>query len=545
MAKRNFSTYGLIVLVLLLHFFFRAHRPTHQPFFIDEHRHIERAAGIANFETHPAEKSLGKFLLYVWIAPFHTTDPAHALNMSRTAVALFTLLGSAALYATTRRLFNQRAALIAIIFYALLPYALFYERMVLADGVAAALGALTAWQSVYLAQKPTYRRAGIVGGLVALASMAKLTMMFSALIPVAAILCLGQWGQGSLVEKFCAHFKRYFKFLVVAGGATLLLWIVPILIPAAIAKTQGVEYVLVDQSLLDESVFSNEDTGKLEETWSKTELLISEPMTIVGLLVVALGLWKTLRESLYGISWLLIIWIPILILVVRIHSRYLMPGMFPVAMLMGGGLATFTQLRLPSIPSKLQGQLWRAAVGLILAIWAITFAWPFAVNASNDAPALKMPYFDNRDYFQSRLNAYGLLPTLGYLQQTGQRADGHVQVMMVAYLCDRLELYAIEPIQLTCLGQELHGPTVTPDLWTPLIEKGATTQPIYVIVEQAFGETEPLETAPVELDGLTWERLAIFRRPKNGLWLTVWQITPVITTPVFGKIAPITTRIVS
>lgn len=541
MAKRNFSTYGLIVLVLLLHFFFRAHRPTHQPFFIDEHRHIERAAGIANFETHPAEKSLGKFLLYVWIAPFHTTNPTHALHMSRSAVALFTLLGSAALYATTRRLFNRRAALIAIIFYALLPYALFYERMVLADGIAAALGALMAWQSVYLAQKPTYRRAGIVGLLVALASMAKLTMMFSALIPVAAIVCLGQWGQ----DKIRTQMKHYFKFLVVAGGATLLLWIVPVLIPAAIAKTQGVEYVLVDQSLLDESVFSNEDTGKLEETWNKAELLISEPMTIVGLLVVALGLWKTRRATLFGIAWLLIIWIPILILVVRIHSRYLMPGMFPVAMLVGGGLATFTQLRLPSIPSKLQGQVCRAAVGLILAIWAITFAWPFAVNASNDAPALKMPYFDNRDYFQSRLNAYGLLPALGYIQQTGERVDGRVQVMLVAHLCDRLELYAIEPIQLTCLGQELNGPTVTPDLWTRLIEQSATTQPIYVIVEQAFGETEPLEDTPVQLDGLTWERLAIFRRPKNGLWLTVWQVTPVITTPVFGKIAPITTRIAS
>lgn len=524
MAKRNFSTYGLIVLVLLLHLFFRAHRPTHQPFFIDEHRHIERAAGIASLETHPAENSLGKFLLYVWIAPFHTTDPAHALHLSRTAVALFTLLGSAALYATTRRLFNRRAALIAIIFYALLPYALFYERMVLADGIAAALGALLAWQSVYLAQKPDFRRAAGVGVLVALASMAKLTMMFSALLPVAAVLCLGQWGPGGLVDKLRIHFKQYFKFLVVAGGATLFMWIVPVLIPAAIAKTQGVEYVLVDQSLLDESVFSNEDTGKLEETWNKAELLISEPMTIIGLLAVALGLWKTRRATLFGVAWVLIIWIPILILVVRIHSRYLMPGMFPVAMLMGGGLATFTQLRLPSIPTKLQGQVWRAAVGMILAIWAITFAWPFAVNASNDAPALDMPYFDHRDYFQSRLNAYGLLPALGYLQQTGERVDGRVQVMMVAYLCDRLELYDIEPVQLTCLGPELTGPTITPDMWTPVIEQSTTHQPLYVIVEQAFGETTALEAAPVQLDGIAWERLAIFRRPKNGLWVTVWRI---------------------
>ncbi|MBI5929459.1 MAG: glycosyltransferase family 39 protein [Chloroflexi bacterium] len=523
MAKRNFSTYGLIILILLLHFFFRAHRPTHQPFFIDEHRHIERAAGIANFETHPAEKSLGKFLLYVWIAPFHT-DPEHALHMSRTAVAMFSLLGSAALYATTRRLFSKRAALIAIIFYALLPYALFYERMVLADGIAAALGALTAWQSVYLAQKPSYRRAAMVGLLVALASMAKLTMMFIALLPIAAIVCLGQWEQGGLSKKLRAHFKHYFKFLVAAGCTTLLMWIVPVLIPAAIAKTQGVEYVLVDQSLLDESVFSTEDTGKLDETWNKAELLISEPMTIIGLLVIVLGLWKARRQTLFGMAWLLIIWVPILILVVRIHTRYLMPGMYPVAMLMGGGLGTLTQLKLPSIPANLQGRVWRTAVGLILAIWAITFAWPFAVNASNDAPALKMPYFDNRDYFQSRLNAYGLLPALGYLQQTGERVDGQVPVMMVAYLCDRLELYAIEPVQLTCLGQELNGPTVTPDIWTPLIDQSTTGHAIYVIVEQAYGETTPLENAPIELDTLQWERLAVFRRPKNGLWVTVWQV---------------------
>lgn len=523
MAKRDFSTYGLIALVLLLQLFFRAHRPTHQPFFIDEHRHIERAAGIATFETHPAEKSLGKFLLYVWIAPFHT-NLDHSLHMSRTAVALFSLIGSAALYATTRRLFSTRAALIAIVFYALLPYALFYERMVLADGVAAGLGALTAWQSVHLAQRPSYRRAVMVGLLVALASMAKLTMMFIALLPVAAILCLGQWSQGDIVEKLRGHFKHYFKFLVVAGGATLLLWIVPVLIPAAIAKTRGVEYVLVDQSLLDESVFSNEDTGKLDETWNKAELLISTPMTIIGGLVTALGLWKTRRETLFGLSWLLIIWVPILILVVRIHTRYLMPGMFPLAMLIGGGLAGFTQIRLPNLSAVLQGRMWRAAVGLLLAIWVITFAWPFAVNASNDAPSLEMPYFDNRDYFQSRLNAYGLLPALGYLQHIGEPVDGHIPVMMVAYLCERLELYDLEPVRLTCLGQELNGPTVTPDMWNPLREQ-ATTEGRYVIVEQAYGETIPLESAPVQLEGLAWERLASFRRPKNGLWVTLWRVS--------------------
>lgn len=525
-VQRVFSTYGLIALILLLQFFFRAHRPTHQPFFIDEHRHIERAAAIAEFETHPAQNSLGKFLLYVWIAPFHT-DPEHALHVSRTAVALFSLLGSAALYATTRRLFSNRAALIALIFYALLPYALFYERMVLADGIAASLGALTAWQSVYLAQKPTMRRAIGVGVLVALASMAKLTMMFVALVPVVAILCLSQWGQGDFTNRIRDLIRHYYKFLVVAGGATLFMWIVPVLIPAAIGATQDIEYVLVDQSLLDESVFSTEDTGKLEETWNKADLMISAPMVGIWVLAVGIGLWRTPRQTLYGLAWLLIIWLPILVLVVRIHTRYLMPGMFPVAMLLGGGLATLTQLRLnlPALSPQLQSKLWRGGVGFILAIWAITFAWPFAVNASNDAPALAMPYFDNRDYFQSRLNAYGLLPALGYLQQNGERVDGHVPVMMVGYLCERLELYEVAPVQLTCLGQELSGPTVTPEMWNPLLEQSDPVQLTYVIVEQTFGEQTALATPPVELETLAWERLVIFRRPKNGLWITVWQVT--------------------
>jgi hypothetical protein len=254
-------------------------------------------------------------------------------------------------------------------------------------------------------------------------------------------------------------------------------------------------------------------------------------MVIVWLIGVGLALRRSARPTLYGLAWLVIIWSPILLLVVRIHSRYLMPGLFPAAMLFGAGMAGLMQVRLPGLPRQAQATFWRAAVGVFLAGWAFLFAWPFAVNAANHATTLRMPYFDNRDYFQSRLNAYGLLPALGYLQQTGQRVEGRAPVMMVAYLCDRLELYAVAAVDLTCLGQEYTG-AEPPEFWQHVLDRASPQLPLYLIIEQPRQATAPLEEPPFPSPGLEWDRLAVFRRPKHGLWVTVWEVKVVDTSTI-------------
>ncbi|NLF74516.1 MAG: hypothetical protein GX573_02365 [Chloroflexi bacterium] len=73
------------------------------------------------------EFSHGKLLLYYWLGLFSPSGQG-AILFSRLAVAVFTLLTGAGIAAIAARLFGRKAALPAIILYALVPHTVFYER---------------------------------------------------------------------------------------------------------------------------------------------------------------------------------------------------------------------------------------------------------------------------------------------------------------------------------------------------------------------------------------------------------------------------------
>ena len=504
-----------VVGILFLQFFLRAHNPTELAFFWDENRHIERAAAVVD-GGHPAINSHGKFLLYAWLAPFNP-DRSVALHVSRSVVALFSLLGTAALFALTKRLFNQPAAFGAILFYAVVPMALFFERMVLADGLAAALGMLTAWQSVRFASYPTYKRASWVGILAGLAVMAKLTMTFSVvLMPVLAVLLLGNYSPEiqslPLSKRLYQQFKIHWWYFFTAGLAFVVVWL-PTLIPAAISGLNGNYYVLVDQSLIDESVLSSNDTQRWSEIFNQLVTMLSIPMLVLLVSIVILGLWKSQQKIGYILFWLSLIWIPSLLLVWRTQTRYLMPATYPIAILFGSGIYL--------IANHSQKRFGYALIGTFLIGWLVLFALPFDAKASQEAESLKIPRWDDRDYFQAPWNGYGLIESLSYLEANGQvGADGQIHILGIAWMCENMDLYRFSQINLKCIGKDFDEKSIA------ALESNIYQQPpiSYLILEQhrktLFIPENPLPNA----GDLSWERIASFQRPHNGLWVTVWEV---------------------
>ncbi|MCB9436329.1 MAG: glycosyltransferase family 39 protein [Anaerolineales bacterium] len=512
----------MAVLLLLMQFWLRAHHPTQLPFFWDENRHMVRADAITD-GGHPAENSHGKFLLYAWLAPFHVdTERDAALHISRSAVALFSLLGAATLFTLTRRLFGTAAGYAALAFYALAPFAMFYERMVLSDGLAAALGVLTAWHSIRLAERPTYRRGVWVGVFAALAVMAKLTMTFSTvLMPVLAGFLLGSHPilqPQTWREWLIARWKRYWWYWVAAGVAFVVMWL-PTLIPALIEGQSGHYYVLVDQSLVDTSVFSANDGNRYTEFLNQFTTMLSLPMVVVLLVAIGLGLWKLPRPTLFGLAWLLLIWVPNLLMVWRTQTRYLMPGVYALAFLLAIGTAAARGL--PALHHR--PRLVNLGIATILILWGVGFALPFASTAANDAAMLNVPRWDARDYYQAPWNAYGLLPALHYLDEQGQAdAKGQVHVVGVAWMCEFMDLYHYEHIDLTCTTGKDYDSTPNGTMWQEIIE-ASHHQPMYLMLEQNR-KTLEIPEIPFTNSNLVWERIAAFQRPKGGLWVTVWRV---------------------
>ena len=534
MSKRSGFILLGIVIVFWVHFFLRAHQPTQQAFFIDEHRHIERAAAIWD-GTHPAAQSHGKFLLYVWLAPFKS-DRTIALHISRSAVGLFSLIGAAALYALMRRLFGMSIAFVSIVFYAFVPFAVFYERMVLADGIAAVFGMLTAWQSIRLAFKPTYGRGIMVGLMAALAVMAKLTMTFSTvLMPVMAVLLFGNHVSQSASQLdnrwqwFKARFWHYWWYLFAAGCAFIVAWL-PTLIPGAIVAVTSRDYfVLVDQSLIDTTVLTG--NGRYAEFFNQIEMMLWLPMILVLISSVGLGLWKLPRYTLFALGWLLLIWLPNLLIVWQTKTRYYMPGMYAVAMLLGIGIVALSRIHWDSL-LKLRINQKRFAQVLVsgfMLIWILLFAFPFDRTASTDAGSLDMPLFDRRDYFQQPWNAYGLLPSLNYVKDNGMDgADGKIHVVGINWLCSRLELYDFGNVELECLENEYDG---SPDdeQWQAVVDRVEDRSLLYLVLEQHRNTLE-IPEIPYANPQIAWQEIARFQRPMNGLWVTVWEARMIIET---------------
>ena len=503
-----------IVFLLWLQFFLRAHNALHLPFFIDEHRHIARAE--VAFNGHPARDSMGKFLLYVWLAPFQG-DRLNALLVSRWAVALFSLIGSAGLFALTRKLFNTQAALLAVTFYALAPFSLFYERMVLADGFAGCFGVLVAWQSLYLAEKPTRRRAIIVGVLVGLAIMAKLTLTFVAVVPVLAVLFLGNHPPSDK-SWLVARIRHYLPTLVIAGLTCIVVWL-PILIPAGIAGLDGNYYILIDQSLADTSPFDEGDVNRFTYLWTQASMMLSEPMVFVLIGATILGLWQSPPKAAYGLGWFIAMWFPGVMLVWRTRTRYLTPGVFAMALLLAGGFfALQTLMRNKQI---LADRLRFSGVVpiIVIVIWGVGFALPFAVNAMSNATSLQLPRWDENDYFRGAQSAYALDKALGEIEQ--QKENKPIPVKGVFMLCNRYQHYFdYGDLDLNCDIDRYPKPHELDQLaalQNDIEVYAADHLPFYLIVET-------FEDVPLETERLQFVPFKRYHRPMNGTTISVWYV---------------------
>jgi 4-amino-4-deoxy-L-arabinose transferase-like glycosyltransferase len=105
----------------------------------------------------------GKPPLHTWLLiPFlkFFTDPLIAGRLLSVVSGFFTLLG---LFLIVRRVFSFKQARIALIFGAVSPFLLFYDRLAVADSLLTALGVWSFYLSLKLFEKPDLGKAFLLG----------------------------------------------------------------------------------------------------------------------------------------------------------------------------------------------------------------------------------------------------------------------------------------------------------------------------------------------------------------------------------------------
>ncbi len=144
------------------------------PVFIDESNHLAWAQAFAQQRPDYPFLMDGKFLLGVLLAQFQVVHGS-PLWQARAGLGIISTLSCAASIALGRRLGSRQAGLLAGLLYALLPFAVFHERQVLADPLMAHFGAVWLVFIPKLARKKWARYALLLATVLAGAILAKLT----------------------------------------------------------------------------------------------------------------------------------------------------------------------------------------------------------------------------------------------------------------------------------------------------------------------------------------------------------------------------------
>lgn len=496
---------ALAVALLLAGFGLRTQEITALPLYQDETYHLRRAEAVYRFEDNPIAYAHGKLLLYYWLGAF---DPAYTeagLATARLSVALTGLLGAAGGAALARALFGRRAGLLALAFLVFAPYALFYDRLALSDSPAAALSALAGWWTLAAIRRPTRRRGIVLGGLLALALLAKLsTAPLLALPPLAALLFAPQ---GTTLREKWARARPALR-----PAAAIVLGV------AALYGLGALENALSGrpQEPYDPELFAltrgiDGVAENLRLAWDAGAVFLSAPLLIAGLALAIAALLHG-RAAIYLFGWLLAVTVPFIVFAVTLQTRYFVPALPVCGALIAGGLLALTEHR--------RAQRLGA---LLLALWALGFALPTARTLLTDPAALEVTAIDRRNFFRYTSNAWGAREALADLAATGERIDGQVPLVGAMHYCTLPDLYITPAFDWQCLDARLSflPQTRMPDdvyRWDALIEAVQRRPFTYLLTDYRPPDADPSDEA------LAWTLIGAYRRPQGEQWVTVWRV---------------------
>lgn len=509
---------ALAVALLLAGFALRTRHITALPLYQDETYHLRRAEAVYRFADNPIAYAHGKLLLYYWIGAF---DPAYTeagLATARLSVALTGLLAAAGSAALARALFGRGAALLALALAIFSPYALFYDRLAMSDSPAAALSVLAGWWTLATIRRPTRRRGIVLGAIMALALLAKLSTAPILALPLLAALLFAPQGT-SLSQRWA----RVRPALLPAAGMVLFV--------AGVYAIGAVENALsgrpqepYDPELFELTRGADGIADNLRLAWDAGAVFLGAPFLLVALALAVTAL-RIRRSALYLLGWLLAVTVPFIAFAVVLQTRYFVPALPVVSALIAGGAIA------------LGGARRGLALGaVLLAIWAISFALPAARTLLADPASLDVAEIDRRNFLRYTSNAWGTREALGDLAARGARIDGRVPLVGAMHYCTLPDLYITDAFEWACMDARLSflPQTHMPDdvyAWSALIDAVQRRPFVYLLTDYRSPDADPSDEA------LAWELFGAYQRPQGDLWVTVWRVQVRDADALAGRLA--------
>ncbi|MCU0515184.1 MAG: glycosyltransferase family 39 protein [Anaerolineae bacterium] len=491
-----------VVLLLLGLFALRSQHIDVQPPYVDEGFHLRRAMRVWDFAENPGRFAHGKVLVYFWMGLFEADNtPRTMLPVGRLSIALVAVITGAALYLLGRLLAGPLTGIVALALYALLPPALFFERMAMADPLAAGLLSLAAWRCYVYVKRPTLWQGALVGLLLGLTTLAKLTTALIVLLPVVALLLFAPRPAGGPLRLIQHWRRRYLPGLLVGALLGGGLWL-PMLIPAALAHGTDQPFIIVnDTNIARSEEYFFQPLNYVQHLTPLLAEFVTPGFLAATVLAFAVGLVtfrgleaRVWRGLLYSSAWLLLLTLPAFFIARLITTRYVMPAAAPVSL--GLALVVVALLRLVR-------RSWLFALpGLALLAWALLWALPFAATTLHAPQTLPFARPDFPAFYGTNHTEYIAGYFLGddAVQAAARTLNALPPRPVYATwnLCHLIFFYVEQPI--TCLPERSPRRTLQNTL-APL--------PAGTVIYAVMADYEPFWD---NIDHATWSLLAEYPR---------------------------------
>ncbi|MCB9436848.1 MAG: glycosyltransferase family 39 protein [Anaerolineales bacterium] len=511
--------------LLLLAFVIRAHAIQALPPFNDESLHIRRAEGI----LIDRDLSLTPFkLLTYYVIAFFRPARTEAIFLGRTGIAMLSLVGLSATYATARLLFGQRTAWLALILAICSPFMIFFDRLALADPLTSALAMMVVWLSVVIVRRPEARWSILNGVFMALVILAKTIGAPFLALPVLAIIAFGGatlptvWKPRPLWQWLITHLQPYRHRLLTAYG-TFALSMSPFGLHVLERTLTGRYVMLVNNNLVlglaEDRPFPEVLARNLGTLWDVNWILHSPALWVVILLSAVYTSRQRPHAALYLIGSVLLGWSMSVVLGAELSTRYLTLGILPMLVMLAGTLnLVMTRLR--------YGQ---TLVVMGIGAWIALFAAPFIYRAWTDPTQLWLPPRDRWEYFANFTSGYGLMDAADDIEQLPRsEPSGRVNVFGLNGSCHQIRLYLPNaepqddgPVWLECPFFGWYGEFLM-DVGADIQERLQVESQVYLLVEPEIPYFDVHDLDPL----WNWQEVKRYQRPFDGMEIILYHITP-------------------
>jgi 4-amino-4-deoxy-L-arabinose transferase-like glycosyltransferase len=270
----------ILAFLYIGYFASRLYALTLLPIFVDEGMHIHWALGIWQGELW--DPLFYSRLLQVWLMALVVPWVPDPLWASRFITVLSGAVTVWACFEIGRRLYNEKVGLLSAGLYIISPFALFYDRMALADGILSMFAALTLLWTIALIQEPKRKYVWLLGLSMVLGIMTKIPGLLLLLTPFLA---------GILLSK--ARGCRLWLYLGGAYLITLGLVAVPIGVWFSSTGVFADKSILVHRSVDLIRQFIINGLAAFEWLWGYW----TPPILILGIVGYPMALINRRRES--------------------------------------------------------------------------------------------------------------------------------------------------------------------------------------------------------------------------------------------------------